>query len=89
MGAIGEGNYDEAASCFAKAWQINARHSVFAFFQAIALALGGRAEKAVGLVQRGLELEPGFRIRVFSEYGMAQPIAEKFAEGARLLGLPE
>ncbi len=40
-------------------------------------------------VQRGLELEPGFRVRVFSEFGMARPIAEKFAEGARLLGLPE
>ena len=89
MGAIGEANYDEAASSFAKGSQINARHSLFPFFHAIALALGGRAEESATLAQRGLELEPGFRIRIFSEFGMARAIAEKFAEGARLLGLPE
>jgi adenylate cyclase len=89
MGAIGEANYDEAASCFAKGSQINARHSLFPLYHAIALALGGRVEESASLVQRGLELEPGFRIRIFSEFGMARPIAEKFAEGARLLGLPE
>jgi TolB-like protein/class 3 adenylate cyclase len=89
MGAIGEANYDEAASCFARASQINARHSLFPFFQAIALALGGRAGESASLVRRGLELERGFRIRVFSEFGMARRVAEKFAEGARLLGLPE
>jgi hypothetical protein len=38
---------------------------------------------------RGLELEPGFRIRVFSEFGMARPLAEKFEQGARVLGLLE
>jgi adenylate cyclase len=89
MGALGEANYDEAASCFARGAQINARHSLFPFFQAIALALGGRAEETAALVQRGRELEPGFRIRIFSEFGMARRIAEKFAEGARVLGLPE
>jgi adenylate cyclase len=89
MGAIREGKYDEAASCFARGGQINSRHSLFPFFQAIALALAGRAGETGSLVERGLELEPGFRIRIFSEFGMARPIAEKFAEGARLLGLPE
>jgi adenylate cyclase len=89
MGAVGEANYDEAAACFAKGSQINARHSLFPFCHAIALALGGRAGEAVSLVKRGLELEPGFRIRIFSEFGMARRLAEKFAEGARILGLPE
>ncbi|WP_049823602.1 adenylate/guanylate cyclase domain-containing protein [Bradyrhizobium sp. WSM2254] len=89
MGAIREENYHEAASCFARGAQINSRHSLFPFFHAIALALAGRAEETTSLVQRGLELEPGFRIRIFSEFGMARPIADKFAEGARLLGLPE
>ncbi len=89
MAAIGEANYDEAASCFARGSQINARHSLFPFFHAIALALAGRAGEATPLVQRGLTLEPGFRLRVFSEFGMARPIAEKFVEGGRLLGLPE
>ena len=89
MGAIGERNYDEAASCFARGAQINRQHSLFPFFHAMALVLGGRAEEAASVVQRGLELETGFRIRVFSEFGMARPIAEKFSERARLLGLPE
>jgi hypothetical protein len=40
-------------------------------------------------VQRGFELEPGFRLRIFSEFGMAQAVAEKFVAGGRLLGLPE
>ena len=89
MAAVGEGRFEEAASYFAKGWQINPRHSVMPFFHAIALALAGQADKATPSVQRGLELEPGFRIRVFSEYGMAPPLANKLMEGARLLGLPE
>jgi adenylate cyclase len=89
MGAMREAKYDEAASYFARGGQINSRHSLFPFFQAIALALAGRAGETEGLVERGLELEPGFRIRIFSEFGMARPVAEIFAEGARLLGLPE
>jgi hypothetical protein len=40
-------------------------------------------------VQRGFELESGFRLRIYSEFGMARPIAEKFMEGGRLLGLPD
>jgi len=88
-GSGGGVGFGRAASCSAKASQINARHSLFPFFHAIALALGGRAEETASLVQRGLELEPGFRIRIFSEFGMARAIAEKFAEGTRLLGLPE
>ena len=32
---------------------------------------------------------PGFRIRIFAEFGMAPPLAEAFSKGARLLGLPE
>jgi adenylate cyclase len=89
MAAIGEGKFEDAVACFAKGSQINPRHSVMPFFHAIALALMGQAEKATISVQRGLELEPRFRIRVFSEYGMAPPLAEKFMQGARLLGLPE
>jgi hypothetical protein len=36
-----------------------------------------------------LEIEPGFRIRLFIELEMPPALAEKLAEGARLLGLPE
>jgi TolB-like protein len=89
IAAVGEGKFDDAAICFAKGAEINPRHSVMPIFHAIALALAGQTEKATISVRRGLELEPGFRIRVFSEFGMAPPLAEKFMEGARLLGLPE
>ena len=89
MAALREGKYDEAAADFARGRQINARHSLFPFFHAIALALAGRRAEAAPLVKRGFELEPGFRLRIFSEFGMARPIAEKFVEGGRLLGLPE
>src|SRR5271166_6403974 len=89
MAAVGEAKYEEAASSFAKGSQINPRHSLFPLFRAIALALAGRAEEATSSLKLGLQLEPGFRVRIFFEFGMAPPIAEKFAEGARLLGLPE
>ena len=89
MGALRAERYDEAALRFAKGSQINPRHSLFYFFHAIALALAGRAGEAQPLLQRGLELEPGFRIRIFAEFGMAPPLAEAFSKGARLLGLPE
>jgi adenylate cyclase len=89
MAALRRLNYDEAVACFARGWQINRRHSLFPFFHAIALALAGRAAEAGPSVRRGFELEPGFRLRIFSEFGMARPIAEKFVEGGRLLGLPE
>jgi adenylate cyclase len=89
MGAVSEQRYDHAAACFARASEINPNHSVIAFFHAIALALAGRAQDAIPSVRRGLELEPGFRIRIFAEFGMAPPLAEAFSRGARLLALPE
>ena len=89
MAAVSEGRYEDAVGCFARGFEINSNHSVMPFFHAIALALAGRAEDATPSVRRGLELEPGFRIRVFSEFGMARPLAEKFEQGARVLGLLE
>ena len=49
----------------------------------------GDPAAAAPSVQRGFELEPDFRLRIFSEFGMAQAVAEKFVAGGRLLGLPE
>ncbi len=89
MAAVSEGRYDEATACFARGSEINPDHSLPPFFQAIALALAGRAKDAMPAVRRGLELEPGFRIRIFSEFGMAPGLAETFSKGARLLALPE
>ncbi len=89
MAAVSEQRYDDAAACFARASEINPNHSVMPFFHAIALALAGRAEDAIPSVRRGLELEPGFRIRIFAEFGMAPALAEAYSRGARLLALPE
>jgi adenylate cyclase len=89
MAAVSEGRYDEAAACFARGSETNPDHSVMPFFHAIALALAGRAEDAIPSVRRGFALEPGFRIRIFSEFGMAPALAKAFSNGARLLGLRE
>jgi adenylate cyclase len=54
------------------------------FFHALALALAGRLEEARPLAQRGLELFPAWRIGT-----IVAAFADKSAEGACLLGLPE
>jgi TolB-like protein/class 3 adenylate cyclase/Tfp pilus assembly protein PilF len=87
--AVQEAHYDEAASHFAKAVQANPRFSTLYFFQVVSLALAGRQEEARPIVRRLLELEPGFRLRVIFEVGMVRAVADRFAEGARILGLPE
>jgi Flp pilus assembly protein TadD len=58
-------------------------------WQAAALALAGRVEEARPIVGQLRELQPGFRSGVIFEYGMVPALADKFVEGARLLGLPE
>jgi adenylate cyclase len=88
--AFAEARYDQAASCYAKALQANPRFSLYYFLQAVALALAGRVEEARPIVRQGLEINPGFRRReVFEHPLLHQPLADKFMEGARLLGLPE
>jgi adenylate cyclase len=89
VAATQEARYDEAASHFAKGVQANPRFSSLIFYHAASLALAGRAEEARPIVRRLLELEPGWRIRMLFELGVVRAIADKFAEGARLLRLPE
>ncbi len=89
LAAIQEARYGEAASNFANAVQANTRFSTLYFFQAVALALGGRLEEAKKIVRRALELEPGFRNRFFLDIGLVPAIADKLVEGAHLLGLPD
>jgi TolB-like protein/Tfp pilus assembly protein PilF len=88
--AFQEERYDEAASCYDKAVQANPRFSLYYFAQAIALALAGRLDEARPIVGQGLELNPGARISEVFEYAVPhRALADKFMEGARLLGLPE
>jgi len=51
--------------------------------------LAGRLEEARPSVRRLLELEPSFRSRIIFEFRLVRTLTDKFAEGARLLGLPE
>ena len=87
--AVQEGRYDEAASHFGKGVQANSSFTSLYFLQASAMALAGRAEEARPIARRGLDLEPGWRICVWFAVGIAQPTANRLAEGARMLGLPE
>jgi TolB-like protein/class 3 adenylate cyclase/Flp pilus assembly protein TadD len=87
--ALQEMRYDDAASHCAEAVQLNPRFSTPYSFQAGSLALAGRLEEARTVAQRLLELEPGFRLRMLSEIGIARAVADRFAEGGRMVGLPE
>ena len=88
--ALLDERYEGAASCFARAAQSNTSFSTAYFCQGYALALGGREEEARPWVNRGLELEPGFQVRLLFQWGgIAPTLVEKLVKGARLLGLPE
>jgi len=88
--AFQEARYNEAASHYATAVQANPRFSLYYFLQAAALALAGRLEEARPIVAQLLELNPGVRSSEVFEYALLHPsLADRFKEGARLLGLPE
>jgi adenylate cyclase len=82
-------HYEEAAAHTAKVIEIRPNFSTGYFQRAIALALAGRGAEATLDAKRGLELEPAFQIRVYNQWGITPALAEKFIEGARMLGLPE
>jgi hypothetical protein len=48
-----------------------------------------RVGRSLWLPRAGLDLDPGFRVRTFLEFGMPADIADKYVNGGRLLGLPE
>ena len=87
--AVVKNQLDAAVEHFATGARINPRHSLFPFLHGIALALVGRRDEAEISIQRGLDLEPGFRIQVFNEFGMAPTLAQKLIAGARMVSLPE
>jgi class 3 adenylate cyclase len=86
IAAIAETRYEEAASFYARAVQSSPKTSTYYLFHAIALALAGHLDEARPLAERGLELEPQFRVRWLC--GMfPRALADKFVEGGRLLAL--
>jgi TolB-like protein len=85
--AVQEGRHDDAAAAMQRMLQANSSLSSLYFIAAAALALGGRLEAARAWAAQGLKMEPGFQCKLFSELITPQ-IANRLAEGGRLLGLP-
>ena len=88
--ALERGRYDDAATCFGRAAQNNPGFSTAWLWQGMAMGLAGREKEARLIIQRGLELEPGYRAaRGLFEGGLAAtPLAQRIVEGARLLDVP-
>jgi adenylate cyclase len=87
LASIQEDRYKEAASYLDQAVEANALSSL-RFVAASAHALAGSLDVARSIAQNGMEMEPGFKLRVFFEL-ISPEIAEKLAKGGRLLGLPD
>ena len=86
--AMHEARYEEAALHYARTVQANPTLSTNHFCLATTLALTGRMETARLSARRGLELEPGLRMRMFLELSTTQEVKDGVTEGGRLLGLP-
>jgi len=87
LAALLETRYADAASFMKKAVQAAPGLSSLYFCAAAALALAGDASTAATLAQAGLQREPGFRSRMFAEL-MVPQLADRLAEGCRMVGLP-
>ena len=89
MSALHAAKLDEASAHFGRAVQVSSGVGYTHIYHAVALALAGRIEEARSIARRGLDREPGWRIRALREMGIVPEILDKLIEGARLLGLPE
>jgi adenylate cyclase len=87
VAAVQEGRHEEAGVFMERTLQANPSLSSLYFIGAAALALGGRLEVAQAWAKQGLAMEPGFRCRLFREL-IVHRVADRLAEGGRLLGLP-
>jgi TolB-like protein/class 3 adenylate cyclase len=88
LASIQEERYEEAAGYLDQSMQANPTLSSLRFIAASAQALAGRLETARAVADKGLEMEPGFTLRLFFEH-MPKEIAEKLAKGGRIVGLPD
>ena len=87
VAAVQEGRHDDATMAMQRMLQANSSLSSLYFIAAAALALGGRLEAARAWADQGLKMEPGFRCKLFSEL-MSPHVANRLAEGGRILSLP-
>jgi adenylate cyclase len=88
VAAVQEGRDDDAATAMQRMLQANSSLSSLYFIAAAAMALGGPVEAARAWADLGLKIEPGFRCKLFSELICPQ-VANRLAEGGRILRLPE
>jgi adenylate cyclase len=86
--ALQEERLDDAVACNARALRANPNFSTPHIVLAIAQVLAGREDEARRAARRGMELEPGFRVRVFYEFGLEGDLLKKMVEGSRMLGFP-
>ncbi len=86
--AMQEARYADACQYYHKAVRANPGLSSLHFCAAAASAQTGDMDAARLVVEGGLELEPRFRLRMFSEL-MMPDVAKSLIEGGRKLSLPE
>ena len=85
------GRYDQAIGWLRKAQRMNPRFSACLRTLTASLALAGDLEGARAAARQVLEIEPGFRVSVFTSwYPLQRPgDLERLADGFRLAELPE
>ena len=87
--AFAEGRYGDAAAGYAKSVEMNPGSAMLRYCKAGMLALTGQIDEGKAAAAEALRINPNLRIRMAFEAGGPRPLAEKVAEGLRLLGLPE
>jgi adenylate cyclase len=88
IAAVMEDRFEDAVGHYRRLLLVNAKQSTLYFNAAVALVLAGKLDEGRLMAQRGLEIEPRFGPRVFSEL-TAPAVANKFIDGWNLLGLKE
>lgn len=86
--AIQNSRYADGALHLQTALQLNSNLSSIYFAAGAALAMSGQLSDARSLARVGLQMEPTFRYRMFSEL-MVSELADKLGEGCQRLGLPK
>jgi adenylate cyclase len=89
IAAVQQDRYDDACEFFAQGVQAISSLASMRFLHALALALAGRMDEAMSVFNRVREDEPKIGMRLALEIGLAPPILDKLAKGARMLGLRE
>jgi adenylate cyclase len=88
IAAVQKRNYGAAAAHFVQSVEKAPDLSCLYFHGGVAFALSGLAKPADQLIRRGLEVQPDFRLRMFSEL-MVPAVADQFVEAGRTLGVAE